>query len=162
MRRLLVVSLLAVLSTACASVNKASPAADAEAKKFLAPPGKSNVYVFRDESFGGAVGLDVLLDGKNIGTTGAKTYVLATVAPGGHQLLSKAENDSILEVTAEAGKNVYVWQEVKMGVWKARSQLQLIDEPAAKARIGACELVLPLAPATAAPATAAPAAVPAS
>lgn len=162
MRRLLAASLLALLSTACASVNKASPAADAEAKKFLAPAGKANVYVFRDESFGGAVGLDVLLDGKLIGTTGAKTFVLATVEPGGHTLVSKGENDSVLEFSAAPGKNVYVWQEVKMGVWKARSLLQPVDEAAARPRIGECSLVLPLAPEGAAPAAPQAAAVPAS
>jgi hypothetical protein len=142
MRRLASLAVLAALATACASVPRATPEADASAKEFRTTPGKANLYVFRDESFGGAVRMTVLLDGKLLGDTAANTFLLAAVDPGKHALVSKTENDANLEFVAEAGKNVYVWQEVKMGVWSARSQLSVMDEASAKPRVGRCSLAI--------------------
>jgi hypothetical protein len=158
MRRILASIILAALAAGCASVPMAPPERNAAAKEFRTTPGKANVYIFRDESFGGAVKMSIVLDGMLFGDTAAKTFLLATVAPGKHVLISKAENDDRLEFQAEAGKNLYVWQEIKMGVWAARSRLELVDEAAAKPRVLECSLAenaLPPAPAPAAPAAAA-------
>ncbi len=168
MRRVASLLALAVLATACASVPKAPPEADQFAKELRPTPGKTNLYVFRDESLGGAVKMSVALDGRLLGDTAAKTFLLATVDPGKHALVSKAENDATLDFVAAPGQNVYVWQEVKMGVFSARSKLQLVDEANARPRINECSLAvgemmppLPGAPAAPAPAPAKlPAAVP--
>ena len=152
MRRFTSLLALSLLATACASVPMASLDADRVAKEFRTTPGKSNLYVFRDESMGGAVKMTVVLDGRMLGDTAAKTFLLTPVAAGPHALVSKTENDARLEFTAVPGKNVYVWQEVKMGVWAARSDLHLMDEEAAKERIAACSLAAGEVPAAAAPA----------
>jgi hypothetical protein len=133
---------VAVLASACASVPKAPPEADRFAKEFRTTPGKANLYVFRDENYGGAVKMSVVLDGRMVGDTAAKTFLLASVDPGPHALVSKAENDARLDFVAQPGKNVYVWQEVKMGVLSARSKLQLVDEESARARVNQCSLAL--------------------
>jgi hypothetical protein len=140
MKRLSSLLLLSGLVTACASVPMATPEQDRAAKEFRTTPGKSNVYVFRDESIGAAIKMNVLLDGGLFGATAAKTFLLTTVEPGRHTLLSKAENDSTLAFDAVPGANVYVWQEVKMGILMARSKLQLVDEAIAKGRIPECGL----------------------
>ena len=84
----------------------------------------------------------------------------APIAPGVHEVASKTENDERMTFTSEPGKNVYVWQEVKMGVWSARSKLSLVDEPSARERIKACALheseLPPPAPVAAAPAPVVP------
>jgi hypothetical protein len=148
---------LVLVAAGCASVPKAPAEHDALAKEFRPTPGKANVYVFRDELIGAAVKMTVALDGVLLGDTAAKTFLVATVAPGPHALVSKAENDARLDFTAEPGKNVYVWQEVKMGFMWARTRLELVDEAAAKPRILECSLAeSALAPAPAA-APAAPA-----
>lgn len=133
---------LALLASACASVPMASPELDRTAKEFRTAPDRANLYVFRDESFGGAVKMTVLLDGQLLGDTAANTFLVATVAPGPHVLLSKTENDARLDFTAEAGKNVYVWQEVKLGAFSARSALHLLDEASAKPRITQCNMAI--------------------
>jgi hypothetical protein len=142
MRRLVPLLALPLLATACASVPMASPELDRAAKEFRTTPGRSNLYLFRDESIGGAVKMTVLLDGQLFGDTAAKTFLVATIAPGKHVLMSKTENDAQLDFTAEAGKNVYVWQEVKMGVWAARSALHLVDEAAARPRVAECSMAV--------------------
>ncbi len=132
--------LVTLLASACASVPMASPELDRAAKEFRTAVGKSNLYVFRDESMGGAVKMSVILDGKLLGDTAKKTFLLTTVDPGPHALLSKTETDARLDFTAQPGKNVYVWQEVKMGLMSARSELHVLDEAAARPRISECSL----------------------
>lgn len=85
--------------------------------------------------------MDVDLDGKPIGQTAAKTYLALQVPAGKHALLSKAENDSALDLAAEKGKNYFVWQEVKMGMLSARNKLQIVDEVTGKAGVAECKLV---------------------
>lgn len=162
MRRLKSLLALSFLATACASVPMAPPESDLAAKEFRTTPGKTNLYVFRDESFGAAVKMSLVLDGRMLGDTAAKTFLLTSVDPGPHALVSKTENDARLEFTAEAGKNVYVWQEVKMGMWSARSALHLMDEAAARERVKECKLALGEAPAPAATPAKQPAAIPGS
>lgn len=132
---------LIVLLSGCASVPMASIERDSQAKTFAVKPGLSNIYVYRNESMGAAVKMDVELDGKFIGQTAAKSYFALEVSPGKHILVSKAENDSSLEVNAEAGKNNFVWQEVKMGLVIARTKLQIVDEETGKAGIAECKLI---------------------
>lgn len=125
----------------CASVPTASVERDAQAKSFSVKPDKASVYVYRNESMGGAVKMAVEVDGQKIGETAAKTYMMLDVAPGKHKLVSKSENDSVLELQAEAGKNYFVWQEVKMGVLYARSKLQLVDDATGRAGVGECSMI---------------------
>ncbi len=141
MRRLPAVLSLLLLA-ACASVPKAPPELDRAAKEFRATPGKTNVYVFRDEGFGAAVKMSVLLDGAPFGDTAAKTFLLATIAPGKHALVSRSENTDTLEFVGKPGENVFVWQEVKMGIMSARSKLTLVDPAAAQTRVLQCDLAV--------------------
>jgi PBP1b-binding outer membrane lipoprotein LpoB len=130
-----------VLSTGCASVQMASAEKDAAAKTFAVKHDKANIYVYRNETMGAAVKMPVALNGKLVGDTAAKTFMKLEVPAGEHTLLSKTENDSVLAVKADAGKNYFVWQEVKMGVFAPRSLLQLVDEKAGKSAIEECKLV---------------------
>src|SRR5205823_15032561 len=105
----------AVLAAACASVPLAPVEEDLAAKKFDPPPaGHANLYVYRNENFGGAVRLNVLLDGALLRDTAAMTYLYTPISPGVHTLVSKSENDSTAVIDARAGNSYFVWQEVKM------------------------------------------------
>jgi hypothetical protein len=130
-----------ILASGCASVQMASPEQDAAAKSFAASPGMANIYVYRNESMGAAMKMPVALDGKLVGDTGAKTYLRLEVAPGSHTVTSKTENDSAVTVNAVAGRNYFLWQEVKMGLMSARSALQEVDEATGKAGVAECKLI---------------------
>lgn len=142
-KKLLLAGLLtcSAILTGCASVPMASIERDAQAKSFATKADKANIYLYRNESMGAAIKMDVAMDGKNLGQTAAKTYFALEVSPGKHALLSKAENDSILELSTDAGKNYFVWQEVKMGLMYARSQLQLVDETIGRNGVSECKLI---------------------
>lgn len=131
----------ALLVTGCASVPMAPASADATAKTFKADSKKANVYIYRNESMGGAVKMPVLLDNVSIGDTASKTYIFRQVDPGTHVITSKTEKDATLSIDTKAGKNYFVWQEVKMGAFAARSALHLVDEAKGKAAVAECKLI---------------------
>ena len=132
-----------IVMSGCASVPMASPDQDAEAKKFDAPPAKSRIYVYRNESFGGAIYMTVSLDGRIMGRSAAQTFFVWDVAPGKHTVSSHAEDVSMVTLETAAGKSYYLWQEVKMGLWMARSLLQQVDEKTGRAGVLECQLAAP-------------------
>ena len=135
---------VALLASGCVSVPMASNEKDAAAKSFAPKAGMANIYVYRNETFGAAIKMPVILDGKLVGDTASKTYFLLEVAPGKHELISKGENDSVLPVTAQGGSNYFVWQEMKMGMFGPRSLLQMVDDATGKAGVAECKLIEPL------------------
>jgi len=131
----ILIAVATLFTAGCASIPMADPAADKAAKVFSAPAGKSRIYVYRNESIGGAVTMNVLIDDRNMGQTVAKSYLVVDVNPGPHKIVSIAENQDLLELTTLAGRIYYVWQEVKMGFMYARNKLQLVDEKVGQAGV---------------------------
>jgi len=113
----------------CASVPMGSSQEDARLKTFSPmPKDKAGIYVYRNETFGAAVKMDVEIDGRHIGQTAAETYLYKEVTPGTHTVTSRAENDDSVVVDAKQGTLSYVWQEVKMGLLYARTKLHLVSD----------------------------------
>jgi hypothetical protein len=123
------------LLTGCASVPEASSELDQAAKSFAAPKDKAGVYIYRNETYGAAVRLDVYLDGNHLGETASKTYFYTEVQPGIHTVMGKAENESSVRFQAVAGRLYYIWQEIKMGLLQPRNELKLVDETAGRAGV---------------------------
>ena len=121
----------------------ARPERDLDAKRFEVPPDQALLYVYRDETFGSAIKLTVLVDGQHVGDTAAHTFVLVPVAAGRHDVVSKSEKDSTVEFTAENGKAYFVWQEVKMGLFAARSELHVVNAEDGRRAVATCSLVEP-------------------
>ncbi len=116
----------------CATVNMGDAKQDAAVKTFAAPAGKAGLYIYRNETMGAAIKMDVAVDGQPIGQTAANTFLYKEVAPGKRTITSTAENTDTLEIDAKPGVLYYIWQEVKMGLMGARSKLQLVDATAGK------------------------------
>lgn len=135
----LLVVAAALLAGGCASVPMASIDDDARAKTHAVKPDKSSIYVYRNETFGGAITMTVTLNGRVAGQSGPQTYYLFEVDPGTHEVSSIAENTSAVRLTTAAGKAYYVWQEVKMGLWMARTQLQQVDEETGRKGVAECK-----------------------
>jgi uncharacterized protein YceK len=131
--------LFLLLLSGCATVPMESAEKDTAAKTFMVKEDKSNIYLYRHESFGGAVLMTVTLDGKVAGQTGPQTYFLWEVEPGMHEVGSVAENTSTVKLNTEAGKAYYIWQEVKMGMWMARTLLQQVDEETGRKGVNECK-----------------------
>lgn len=132
MKRMFVAAVLASSLAGCASVPMGDATQDAALKTFSVPADKAGVYIYRNESMGAAVKMDVAVDGTVIGQTAAKTYLYKEVTPGKHTVSSKAENTDTIEIDAKPGTLTYIWQEVKMGIMYARTKLNLVDEAEGK------------------------------
>lgn len=136
------VLLLAVLTmSGCASVPMASSMEDAEAKLFKTNPQKASLYIYRNESMGAAVKMEVDLDGNYIGTNVAQTYIKKEVEPGEHTIVSHAENDDTLTISAQKNKNYFIWQEVKMGILYARTKLTHVTDEIGEAGVKECKMI---------------------
>ena len=132
---------IVLLLSGCASVPMAPMDQDAKAKEFLFAPGKASVYIYRNETMGAAIPMTVTINGKALGQTAAQTYFRLNVMPGKYNVESHAENVSSLPLSVEPGKNYFVWQEVKMGMWMARSLLQQVDDQTGRAGVMESKLV---------------------
>jgi hypothetical protein len=120
---------LALLS-GCASVPMESADKDQALKSFSAPPqDQAGLYIFRDSSLGAAVKKTIKIDDEVVGETAAKTYFYRLVSPGLHVLATESEfGDNLLELNAQAGKNHYVRQSIKMGVFVGGAKLTEVSE----------------------------------
>ncbi len=126
----------------CATVPMVTDEEDAEAKEFRVPEDKSRIYVYRNERFAGAIRMDLSVDGRMIGRTAPMTFHMVDVEPGNHTISSHAEIVSTIQVRAKPGKAHFVWQEVKMGTWVARSKLHRVPEAQGRAGVSACRMAL--------------------
>ena len=134
-------AILVLLLSGCASVPLAPLDQDTKAKDFSPIPNKASLYIYRNESFGAAIPMTVSVNGKALGQTAAQTYFRLNLTPGKYNVESHAENVSNLPLATEAGKNYFVWQEVKMGMWMARSLLQQTDEATGRAGVMESKLI---------------------
>ncbi|WP_338809621.1 DUF2846 domain-containing protein [Neisseria leonii] len=121
--------LMPVLLAACAGGPLATVEADAAAKKFVAPSDNTaNLYIYRNESFGGAINMNVFIDNQRVATTGPKTYIMKNLPAGAHKVEGvAAEGTSILNIDLLPNTIKFVWQEVKMGIFGARNKLQEVS-----------------------------------
>ena len=140
MKNLLAITILAISVVGCSSIPMGDAKQDAALKTFTLPTDKAGIYIYRNESMGGAVKMDVAVDGQPLGQTLKKTYLYKEVMPGKHSITSVAENTDTLEIDAKPGTLSYVWQEVKMGVLYARTKLSLMSADEGKKGVLETEL----------------------
>jgi hypothetical protein len=140
-KSLLLITTLALL-TGCASVVPMAPKEqDAASKSFRAPSAnKAGVYIYRDNSFvGKALTKRLSIDGVVIGETAAGVYFHREVTPGEHTLATQAEfGENTLKFNAEAGKNYFFQQYIKMGTFKGSAGIQAVSEDEGKRAVLQC------------------------
>jgi len=136
---LLLLSFLLITSTmtACTSVPLADHEQDVKAKLFTVEKGKSNIYIYRNEIENFNTTMSVDIDGKHVGDTEQRTFIVKTVTPGKHVITAHAENTSEIELTTEADKNHFVWLEVYVGAFVPRAELHNVSKD--KGQVGVKE-----------------------
>jgi hypothetical protein len=137
---LLLLVICAACMGGCTSIPLGSPVDDLRAKSAVVTPGMAQIFVYRHESLGFAAPITVKLDGRTSGRTVGQTYVMWEVEPGLHEISSHAEGASTVSLNVEPGKSYFIWQEVKVGLWKARSSLHQVDEETGRKFLAECRL----------------------
>lgn len=93
-----------------------------DVKPTIAPKSDKAVLVIaRTTSIGFAVTIENYLDKKLIGQTKGKSYFITDVTPGKHYVMGHAENWATAGINFEAGKMYVLNQDIRMGVWMART-----------------------------------------
>ncbi|MCA9131183.1 MAG: DUF2846 domain-containing protein [Planctomycetales bacterium] len=131
----LILFAFSLMMVGCASVPMESTEMSDTAKQFNAPSdGKSGLYVYRSGSFGGALKKDVWVDGKCIGETAPNVFFHEEVKGNiEHKISTESEfspNDLI--ILMKAGKNYFVRQYMKMGVFVGGAGVEQVDEAEGK------------------------------
>ena len=111
-------------------------------KAFPAPSdGMSGIYIFRDSSFGAALKKTIYIDKKPIGETAPNTYFYHEVAAGQHTLSTESEfSENDLKIDTVIGRNYFVDQNIKMGLFVGGANLKLVSEEDGKKGVLKCKL----------------------
>jgi hypothetical protein len=108
---------------------------EALARLFKPVPGKSVIYLVRDQGDVWTLDVPVRLDGRPMGSTAPLTYFRWEVEPGRHVLISDTTPPAVLEIATEPGGIYYVWQDINAGLQRAPSRLVQVDHTTARATI---------------------------
>ncbi|MGH8640771.1 MAG: DUF2846 domain-containing protein [Burkholderiales bacterium] len=119
----------------CASTPQATPARDAEAKRFISQPGFAGIYVFRPDFLTAELDDSTLqVDNRLIGATLPGTFFRIDVQPGPHIVSSSATGSTELKVDTRPDELYFV----QLNVTSGSSRLALVDPETAKRAILKC------------------------
>lgn len=135
-KKFALLGLSAALLHGCASVNLESESTSYQAKQFDEPNSDSaNLYIYRATKAGQALKKDIWLNDECIGESANNVFFLKEITGGGteHKISTESEfSPNHLTFKAESGKNYYVQQYIKMGVFAGGANLRMVDEAKAK------------------------------
>lgn len=137
-KSLIATALVTSLLVGCASVPMESEEQSDAAKKFSPPSGgNAGLYIYRAGSFGGALKKDVWVDGECIGETAPNVFFYEEVMGGKeHKVSTESEfSPNDLLVMTESGKNYFVQQYIKIGVFVGGAGVELVDEEEGKKQV---------------------------
>ncbi|UCV10822.1 hypothetical protein KI614_11615 [Dechloromonas denitrificans] len=115
---------VALLFSACSSIDLAPSAIDSEAKTFKGEEGKSVIYVVQNGGYSSARALfQITLNGQPQGSLSGQTYHRISAAPGTQMIAASAtENERVLRLVTTPGSVVFVgvsstigWSSMRVG-----------------------------------------------
>lgn len=143
LKKLTVIALASSLFAGCASVPMESSDASNKVKEFKSPSeGNAGLYVYRTSGPGTALKKDIWVDGKCIGESAPNIFFYEELKGGEeHKISTESEfSPNDLLVNAEVGKNYFVEQYIRMGVFVGGANLKLVDEEEGKKNIAKLEM----------------------
>jgi uncharacterized protein YlaN (UPF0358 family) len=134
-KKLVLIVLVSFLFSGCATVPMESADKNEIVKKFNPPSnGNAALYIYRSGSLGGALKKDVWVDGECIGETAPNVFFYEEVqGDQEHKVSTESEfspNDLLLKT--DGGKNYFIRQYMKLGVFVGGAGLELVDEAEGK------------------------------
>ena len=133
----------ALITSGCASVDMASKAESEKAKEFNPPSqGNAGVYIYRDSFVGQALKKDVWIDGNCIGESAPNVFFYTELEGGKkHKVDTESEfSPNTFELMFESGKNYFIRQFIKIGVFVGGAGLEQISEEQGKIDVAKLEM----------------------
>jgi hypothetical protein len=138
MKKTIFVIFLTTLMSGCASVKMESPEASNRAKQFATPNlGNSGLYIYRDSNLGAALKKNLWVDGKCIGESAPGVFFFTEVAGDKDHTVSTQSEFSPNKLTNffASGKNYFIRQYIKLGVFIGGADLEVIPEEQGKSDV---------------------------
>ncbi|AZZ91829.1 DUF2846 domain-containing protein [Hahella sp. KA22] len=142
-KNIILICILSLLFSGCASVQMESVEKSDQAKMFNLPKGDSSgIYVYRSGVFGSALKKDVWIDGKCIGETAPNIFFYEEVGCNEQHTVSTESEFSANELvlTTECGKNYFLRQYIKMGVFVGGAGIEQVSEEEGKKEVKSLKL----------------------
>jgi hypothetical protein len=142
-KKLIFIAVASTLFAGCTSVPMANKEESNIAKQFNAPAdGTAGMYIYRSGSFGGALKKDVWVDGKCIGETAPNVFFYEQVSGDEeHKVSTESEfSPNDLVIKTESGKNYFIQQFIKLGVFTGGAGLELVDNKKGEKEIKSLEM----------------------
>lgn len=113
-------------------------------KQFSTPKeNKAGLFIYRVGAWGGAVRKSIWVDGECVGDTAPNMFFYHEVDEGEHTISTESEfSPNEIKRVFEKGKNYFIRQFMKMGVFVAGAGLEFVDEEVGKADVRALGLAL--------------------
>jgi len=138
-KQIIIPLLLSLVFVGCASVPRADPQAVQQQKSIETPQtGNAGIFVYRSNNVvGGGLKKDIWLNGQCLGETARGIYFYKEVEGGKtHTVSTESEfSPNHLNIGTEAGKNYYIQQYIKPGVFVGGANIKLVEETAGKEAI---------------------------
>lgn len=131
-------SLSVMYFSGCSTIPLETKEVADQAKAFSSPSeGNAGLYVYRDSFVGQALKKDVFIDDKCLGETANGIFFYESVKGDmEHKLSTESEfSANELSLKTNSGKNYYVRQYIKMGVFVGGAGLEVIDEKEAISKL---------------------------
>ena len=128
--KIALIILISSLFVGCATVPMESSKSSNKAKEFNTPSiGNAGLYIFRSGGFGGALKKDIWIDNECIGESAPNVFFYKEVSGGNeHNVSTESEfSPNSLLIKTESGKNYFVRQYIKMGVFVGGANVELVD-----------------------------------
>lgn len=113
------------------------------AKAFNPPPkGKAGLYIYRDSVLGTALKKDIWIDNKCLGESAIEVFFYQPVEGNKeHVIATESEfSPNKLRLKTESGKNYFVRQYLKIGVFVGGANLEVVDAETAKKAISELDM----------------------
>ena len=130
--------------TGCASVPMEGMEETSIVKKFNPPvEGSSGLYIYRPSSLGGAVKMDVWVDGKCIGESAPYVFFCEEVeGDKSHKVSTESlvvtKDEQLIKV--KSGMHYFIRQYIKFGVFVGGAGLELVDEEKGKKEVSELDM----------------------
>lgn len=145
MKKLLVLYLLSML-TGCVSVKIKSTEASNKAKQFNPPSaGNSGLYIYRDGNLGAALTKNIWVDGKCVGESAPGVFFFTEVSGDKEHVVATQSEFSPNKLTQifNSGKNYFIRQYIKLGVFIGGADLELVSDEQGKSDVSKLSLATP-------------------
>ena len=118
------------LVAGCANTTPAAESSGGAAPhSFHVAPDEAGLYIIRSERVGGAIPIEVLINGQRLGATVARSYLYAVVKPGIHTVDSLGDIRNTLQVELKPGTITYLSQVVELAYLSSpRTRLRPVND----------------------------------